>query len=332
MSPLRRPSALFLPLAFLIPTSIFAVLTNLTVDDTNTTFFNFIDADANPPSWAAISPGDPCAYCSAQPQTVSIYDQTWHDGSVGSAGSLTFQGSAVYMYGIDLADPANISFTMDNTNKSFHYYNGTQQFVFDALFFSVQNLAQGVNHTVSWVINESKTNGTTGLFDYAVVTVEESAAPSSSAVPNQGGATTTFKKSKAGAIAGAVVASIGGLILIGGIVFVLLRRGRKTAADDAAATMPQTYDIQPSEAAATTSGRMESKTLDVGWSDPTRPASMTTSPTVTLPRDPEMSTLAPTVSTMTGSAREQFLEDRLAILEAHMNQHLPPPYVPSEEA
>jgi hypothetical protein len=45
-----------------------------------------------------------------------------------------------------------------------------------------------------------------------------------------------------------------------------------------------------------------------------------------------MSTLAPTVSTMTGSAREQFLEDRLAILEAHMNQHLPPPYVPPEEA
>jgi hypothetical protein len=64
----------------------------LTVDDTNTTFFNFIDADVNPPSWAAISPGDPCAYCSAQPQTVSIYDQTWHDGSVGSAGSFTFQG------------------------------------------------------------------------------------------------------------------------------------------------------------------------------------------------------------------------------------------------
>ncbi|KAJ7859194.1 hypothetical protein B0H14DRAFT_3630954 [Mycena olivaceomarginata] len=301
MSPLRRPSALFLPLAFLIPTSIFAVLTNLTVDDTNTIFFNFIDADANPPSWAAISPGDPCAYCSAQPQTVS---------------------SAVYIYGIDPAGPANISFTMDDANKSFHYYNGTQQF--------------------------SKTNGTTGLFDYAVVTVEESVAPSRSAVPNQGGATTTSKKSKAGVIAGAVVASIGGLILIGGIVFVLLRRRRKTAADDAAATMPQTYDIQPSAeaaseahpssffyssaAAATTTGRTESKTLDVGWSDPTRPASMTTSPTTTLPRDPEMSTLAPTVSTMTGSAREQFLEDRLAILEAHMNQHLPPPYVPPEEA
>jgi hypothetical protein len=84
----------------------------------------------------------------------------------------------VYIYGIDLADPANISFTMDNTNKSFHYYNGTQQFVFDALFFSAQNLAQGAKHTFSWVINESKTNGTTGLFDYAVVTVEESAAPS----------------------------------------------------------------------------------------------------------------------------------------------------------
>ncbi|KAJ7887248.1 hypothetical protein B0H14DRAFT_1274354 [Mycena olivaceomarginata] len=350
MSPLGRPSALFLPLAFLIPTSVFAVLTNLTVDDTNTTFFNFIDADVNPPSWAAISPGDPCAYCSAQPQTLSIYDQTWHDGSVGSAGSFTFQGSAVYIYGIDLADPANISFTMDNTNKSFHYYNGTQQFVFDALFFSAQNLAQGAKHTVSWVINESKTNGTTGLFDYTVVTVEESAAPSSSAVPNQESATRTSKKSKAGVIAGAVVASIGGLILIGGIVFVLLRRRRKTAADDAAATTPQTYDIQPfaeaaseahpssffysSAAAATTTGQTESKTnaVDIGWSDPTRPASMTTSPTTTLPRDPEMSTLAPTVSTMTGSAREQFLEDRLAILEAHMNQHLPPPYVPPEEA
>jgi hypothetical protein len=132
-----------------------AAFINLTIDDTNSTFFSFTDADRNPPSWAAITPSAPCVYCSAKPKTDRIHNQTWHDGGVGSAGSFTFQGayrfglsscrsnglpgSAVYIYGIDLATPGNISFTMDD-DTTIRYYNGTQQFVFDALFFMAADL------------------------------------------------------------------------------------------------------------------------------------------------------------------------------------------------
>src|ERR1700761_5210319 len=67
---------------------------NITIDDTDTRYFTFdrVPTD-NPPSWAAISPTAPCAYCSAQPPTADIYNQTWHDGEEVSTGSFTFQGA-----------------------------------------------------------------------------------------------------------------------------------------------------------------------------------------------------------------------------------------------
>ncbi|KAJ7858873.1 hypothetical protein B0H13DRAFT_1901685 [Mycena leptocephala] len=60
------------------------------------------------------------------------------------------------------------------------YYTGFAQFVFKSqLFFSTTALAPSANHTVSWVLHATETNGTTGLFDYAVITVVESTvAPS----------------------------------------------------------------------------------------------------------------------------------------------------------
>ncbi|KAJ7844591.1 hypothetical protein B0H14DRAFT_3455449 [Mycena olivaceomarginata] len=39
-------------------------------------------------------------------------------------------------------------------DTTFHYYTGTEQFVFRALFFEAENLAESVSHTVSWVINK----------------------------------------------------------------------------------------------------------------------------------------------------------------------------------
>ncbi|KAF8190918.1 hypothetical protein K438DRAFT_904188 [Mycena galopus ATCC 62051] len=73
-----------------------AALTNLTIDDANLTYFTWTEDPGIEPvptiPWAAISPGDPCLYCSAQPPDTDIHDQTWHDGSNNSAGSFTFQG------------------------------------------------------------------------------------------------------------------------------------------------------------------------------------------------------------------------------------------------
>jgi hypothetical protein len=85
----------------------------------------------------------------------------------------------VYIYGIDLANPANISFTLDGAAAGFHYYSGSAQFVFRSLFFSAAGLSANANHTVQWVLHTTKTNGSTGLFDYAIITVDESTvAPS----------------------------------------------------------------------------------------------------------------------------------------------------------
>ncbi|KAJ7198076.1 hypothetical protein GGX14DRAFT_666831 [Mycena pura] len=94
-----------------------------------------------------------------------------------------------------------------------NYYNGTAQFVFNALFFSAHGLDEDANHTVSWVLEKSDVNGTTGLIDYAVFST---------------GAT----KSKADvrAIVGGVVGGVLGLLLIG-VIFLFLRRRRRTAGD-----------------------------------------------------------------------------------------------------
>jgi hypothetical protein len=90
----------------------------------------------------------------------------------------------VYIYGIDLTNPANISFSLDGTFSSFHYYAGSAQFTFNALFFSATDLSEGNgNHTVSWVLHATKMNGTTGLFDYAVITTAQ--ASSSCVVPSR---------------------------------------------------------------------------------------------------------------------------------------------------
>ncbi|KAJ7312861.1 hypothetical protein DFH08DRAFT_1087423 [Mycena albidolilacea] len=209
-----------------------ADLTNITIDDSDLAYFTWIQNTGsflpNLP-WAAITPTSPCVYCSARPpQTADIYNQTWHDGSNNSAGSFTFQGSAVYMYGIDLKDPANISFTMDGNVSTFHYYNGSEPFVFKSLFFSAKDLIENVNHTVSWVLHATRTNGTTqaALFDSAIVTVNQSqtSAPANSSSSTGSPATATKSKSHAGAIAGGVVGGLAAMAIIVLVAMLLLRR------------------------------------------------------------------------------------------------------------
>lgn len=91
-------------------------------------------------------------------------------------------GSAVYIYGINLVSSANITFSTDDGTSAFHYYSGSMQFVYKSLF-SALNLPLGVVHTVSWVLHSTQ-NGDTGLFDYAVITVDVSTISSSTCVPD----------------------------------------------------------------------------------------------------------------------------------------------------
>ncbi|CAK5276940.1 unnamed protein product [Mycena citricolor] len=357
---------------------------NTTIDDTDSNYFQFVqDIYANPPSWAAITPATPCLYCSAQPQTAHIHNQTWHDGSVGTQGSLTFQGSAVYIYGIDLTPSANTTFTLESRTTT-HYYNGPNQFVFDALYFSATGLEEGVNHTVSWVVGKGLTNGTSALIDYAVITAS-AASPNSSLDSTTASSPLLHKKSNTGAIAGGTVA---GVVVLLGLVLLLFsltrwrrRRGIGTQADEAddsdagprvrnlrnrqpqrpvqpfvdtssapvsisqhqatstASDTMQTELQMPvhntESSTASTSGysesRLDSKTMDTSWMNARDNGSLTSLSTSVGPRAPysqpyaDSSTEAST--TISGSsARERFLEDRLAVLEAHVLASEPPPY------
>ncbi|KAJ7852141.1 hypothetical protein B0H13DRAFT_41074, partial [Mycena leptocephala] len=218
-----------------------AALTNLTIDDSDLSYFTWTEDTGSPAPtrpWAAISPATPCLYCSAQPQTADIQNQTWHDGSNNSAGSFAFQGSAVYIYGIDLANPANISFTLDGAAAGFHYYAGSAQFLFRSLFFSAAGLSANANHTVQWVLHTTKTNGSTGLFDYAIITVDESTvAPSGTGSSSSTTAAPTSTKSKSKSKIGPIVGGvIGGLALVTLIVLglIFLNRRRRSSSPSAA--------------------------------------------------------------------------------------------------
>ncbi|KAJ6555724.1 hypothetical protein B0H10DRAFT_2122634 [Mycena sp. CBHHK59/15] len=341
-------------LAFVITSPVNGALTNRTIDDTDASYFTFLEDPNSPDSrpWTQITPSTPCLFCSAQPQTTNIYNKTWHDGGNNSAGSFTFQGADVYIYGIDLDNPANISFTMDDIT-AFHYYAGSEQFVFNSLFFEAKKLTPNVNHTVSWVLHESKSNGTTGLFDYAIITVDDSSSgsPSGSVAPTQSSTPSSSKsKSNTGAIAGGVVGGVAALALIAALAF-FLRRRRATQAQvpdgpEVSESRPrrvrEDYVVQPFLEPAPSSGgdtspatsAPESKMLDVSWNNPRQSVpSVVPQPEPTM-REPDVlshTTSQPDTSTMAPSSRERFLEDRLATLEAQVNQHLPPPYAQPPE-
>jgi hypothetical protein len=97
-------------------------------------------------------------------------------------------GNAVYIYGIDVHNPANISFSLnDPPLKSFYYHDTGDRniYVYDSLFFQAVNLAPDTQHTVMWVLEKGgpgTPGGGSALFDYAVVTTNE-AEPSSSTTP-----------------------------------------------------------------------------------------------------------------------------------------------------
>ncbi|KAK7017164.1 hypothetical protein R3P38DRAFT_2985761 [Favolaschia claudopus] len=352
-----------------------AALTNVTIDDTDLSYFAWTEDPSMGVSptlpWAAASVASPCSYCSAQPQGndggANIHNQTWHDGADGSAGSLTFQGSAVYIFGIDLTNPANISFTLDKTAAGFHYYAGNERFIYNALFFSTQNLDPNSNHTVAWTLHSTPTNGTAALFDYAILTIDASstsASPSASQT-NPPPSANSKSKSKTGPIVGGVVGGLAAIALVTLALFFFRRRKQKPrdatptdvhpfVADRAEATPPA------SASADAVTSPMSEKMLDVSWNNPTllpTQPTTTTSPSVTsapselpssapppstapLPAADNMSasgsspstreTRAPTTTT-DSSARTQALEARLAQLEARMGDYLPPAYGDEED-
>ncbi|KAJ7200794.1 hypothetical protein GGX14DRAFT_571802 [Mycena pura] len=210
-----------------------AALTNTTVDDTtiddtNEQFWSF------PGPWVAITPSTPCHTCRAQPNPELAHNNTWHDGSATS-GAFEFQAYAVYIYGIDFPDSANMTFNISSSpTSSFHYYAGPV-YVYNSLFFSATGLDPTTKHTVTWLFTQPNTGGIpSGLLDYAVVTVDQpegdtSATGSGSSLPSSPSTDSPNlikQKSNTGVIIGTVVGVIGGLALSAAFISKYRRRSR----------------------------------------------------------------------------------------------------------
>ncbi|KAJ7605922.1 hypothetical protein FB45DRAFT_879081 [Roridomyces roridus] len=224
-----------------------AALSNLTIDDTNSIYWSF----SGP--WDPVTPTRACAGCGSKPDPQQTFNSTWHVGTLIS-GSFSFQGVAVYIYGIDVpADQAgNISFTMKNPSiSSFHYGSAGSGYGYNSLFFTATNLDASVQHTVNWVIGPS--NGLRrgdAVFDYAQVSQDDSsseiittssgsqgptvtsgtgsASPLNSSITSSNPASSSHGNtaSHTGKIVGAVVGAITGLALIAVLVFILICRRR----------------------------------------------------------------------------------------------------------
>ncbi|KAJ7500755.1 hypothetical protein B0H11DRAFT_2376390 [Mycena galericulata] len=224
---------LYTLLAFWSSAQVHATLTNITIDDTNSTFWTWVGA------WNAVTPTTPCPDCAAKPDPALVYNSTWHDGSLLS-GAFTFQGTAVYIYGIDISRPnsaGTILFTLINTSVTAFHDDFAEDYVYNSLYFSATDLNSSIQHTVTWILETNPGNGA-GLFDYAVVTVnqedtESSTAPSESATPTASPAAPG--NAHTAAIVGAVVGAVGGLALFSAL-FIFLRRRRIAATS---------YSIEP---------------------------------------------------------------------------------------
>ncbi|KAJ7443168.1 hypothetical protein B0H11DRAFT_2291837 [Mycena galericulata] len=156
-------AALILHAFFAAPA--FAASTNITVDDTDSTVWTFVG------TWSAVTPATPCPGCFAQPDPKLVYNSTWHDGTLVS-GSCTFQGSAIYIYGIDMTATSgtNISFSMNNPpTAGFHYFGDTGT-TYNVPFFSATNLDSSVEHTVTFIGETTLAGAGAMLFDYAYYT------------------------------------------------------------------------------------------------------------------------------------------------------------------
>ncbi|KAJ7664238.1 hypothetical protein B0H17DRAFT_1143720 [Mycena rosella] len=160
------------PLTVLLRTAWFVealVTSGLILDDTNTSAFTWTGGSSGSSApWIAVSPTTPCTVCPT-PMPTTAHNDTYHVGHQTSTESLTFQGSAMTLYGINIKDGANISFSLDNTSRTYFYYDGADMYTNHAVFFDAEDLAPSETHTVSWTVDVGPTGGSLALFDYAIV-------------------------------------------------------------------------------------------------------------------------------------------------------------------
>ncbi|KAJ7461785.1 hypothetical protein B0H11DRAFT_115077 [Mycena galericulata] len=285
---------------------------NLTIDDTNSTFFTWTQ------SYNEVTPSSPCPTCFWQLDASQMYNQTWHDGAEDRSGSCTFRGSDVYIYGADVPGGANISFTMNiPAIQTSHYYGGSQV-AYHALLFHASDLDPNTEHSLTWLLAPNSVDGgSVGIFDYAIVTQPDSTQatsfPASTSTGSRTPSTSAFNNPKepVALIAGAVIGAVGIFALLVGIGFVLWRRRRSAMGH--VADMNRDMDIH-------------NPLLVV---DPFRespsPARYPFDKSGSSSAQPSVAPVS-SVAVASNNGADPDLEARIRYLEAHMAAQAPPPY------
>lgn len=173
-----------------------SALINTTHDDTDSNSFTWTG------SWNAITVIAPCATCGLKPDAGSVFNNSWHDGSItGNAGGVfTFNGaksfttyllallnsaigSAVYLFGVSIPNSTkhggNIIFVLDNLlSHTYTDTNAGSDFGYDSLFFNATDLSLDTEHKLFFNTAVNTFGGGLALIDYAVVTTDDSASSS----------------------------------------------------------------------------------------------------------------------------------------------------------
>ncbi|KAF7316307.1 hypothetical protein MIND_00149400 [Mycena indigotica] len=246
----------------------FAALVNVTVDDTDSSAWAWSGA------WNAITEGNPCQRCTVHADGKQAFNHSWHDGLLLS-GAFTFRGLwlsgpniaqltgllkgvAVYIYGIDIDNPANVTFSLNNPSLSAFHYKDTglpQKFLYNSLFFAAHGLDGTQEHTILFgetAVPQPSPHvpGKVALLDYAVVTIDQEALPGPPSGPSQPSQTlpTSLPASRPGStgMTGLIVGGIlGGLAAVafpaGAVVLVLSRRKRRRSANTAQLTQSNRF-------------------------------------------------------------------------------------------
>ncbi|KAF7325212.1 hypothetical protein MKEN_00565500 [Mycena kentingensis (nom. inval.)] len=185
---------MFLRGSFLTPLVFFPIAIHAAAY-VNTTYDDAAGSFRYTGHWVTIDPGHPCTGCAPVPDMAHALERTAHRGifatqlSSATAGTFTFSGSAVYIYGIDQAGlQPQIEFTLGKTRQTYRY-TGSTPFVYDSLFFAATGLAEDKVHVLSWnfVAATTSTVQQEALFDYAVVTSQgDSSSPTQVAIVGSG--------------------------------------------------------------------------------------------------------------------------------------------------
>ncbi|KAJ7131708.1 hypothetical protein C8R43DRAFT_657578 [Mycena crocata] len=304
MTPIFTLLSALLPVIYLFFHSANASATNITIDDTNSTFFTYTQ------SWNAVTLSTPCPTCFWQLDASQLYNNSWHDAAESRSASCTFRGSAIYLYGVDVPNGANISFTMNTPAiQAYHHYDGDAA-VYRALLFHASDLEPSTEHTLTWLLTPAADGGSVGIIDYAIVTQVDSAG---SAQTSSAGSPKASPKIRL--IVGAVVGGIGTLALLVLISFVLWRRSKQRSRS--ADVMERERDMGSRDPLLVVPFR-ESPPSESGS------ASSSIYPSSRKQQTPEMSVVG--TESASWSGREHELEERVRDLEAQVEAQAPPPY------